>query len=286
MPGQDSVLAGVRAAVPYLRGELDRVHVKATARVLGDDTVERRDMQVRNGRAAPDGPSLEHEGFEIAIWPSRVARERAEELVAACLTPQATVPQVQWDYWNDTIPLIQKLSGAREVVPQEASGVRFSPKSDRKHWLGPAGWAHVDFEAGEIEQMLRASMERSGREFRPFSRYVMYQGWRALSPPPQDYPLALCDGRTVAAGDLIPIDYLQDAGGRNRVVRSWGARHSPRHQWWYFPDMTVDEMIVFKGFDSTRPDGVSTLHVAFDDSTAERAIPRISIESRYFALFD
>jgi hypothetical protein len=114
----------------------------------------------------------------------------------------------------------------------------------------------------------------------------MYQGWRALSPPPQDFPLALCDGRTVLAEDLVPIDYYQDAGGRDRIVRSWGSHFSPRHQWWYFPDMTAEEMIVFKGFDSANPGAASTLHVSFDDSTAEAAVPRTSIESRYFALFD
>jgi hypothetical protein len=285
MPGSVAGLTGLRAEVPYLRSDLDRVQVKATARALGDDTIVRNPMPIRNGRTAVDSPALEREGFQIAAWPSRVAQE-PEALIAACLSPEAGIPQIQWDYWDETMPLIQKLSGAREVLPQERSGVRFSPRSERRHWLGPAGWAHVDFEAGEIEQMLQVSLDRAGRPFQPFSRYVMYQSWRALSPPPQDYPLALCDGRTVAAEDLIPIDYLQDAGGRHRVVRSWGSRHSPRHAWWYFPDMTVDEMIVFKGFDSASPGAASTLHVAFDDQAAERPVPRISIESRYFALFD
>jgi hypothetical protein len=286
MTRSDSAAAGIRAEIPYLRGELDRLSVQATARVLGEEVVERRDVEVRNGRTAPGGPSLDREGFEIAVWPSRVVSERAEELVAACQKSQSAIPQVQHDYWDDTIPLIQKLSGARDVIPQEASGVRFSPRSDKKHWLGPAGWAHIDFEAAEIQQMLAASMERSGRAFRPFSRFVMYQGWRALSRPPQDYPLALCDGRSVRREDLVPIDYLQDAGGRHRVVRSWGSRHSAGHEWWYFPNMTAEEMIVFKGFDSARPDSITTLHTSFDDTTAANAVPRTSIESRYFALFD
>jgi len=285
MPATNSAFASVCAEVAYLRGELDRVSVKASSRNLGDQ-IERRDMQIRNGRAAAQAPTLEREGLQIAVWPSHVASERQDELIAETLKPHAGATQLQRDYWDETIPLIQKLSGARDVIPQDASGVRFSPRSDRKHWLGPAGWAHVDFEAGEIDAMLRASLERAGRAFKPFSRYVLYQGWRALSPPPQDYPLALCDGRTVAAGDLVPIDYLQDAGGREGVVRSWGCRYSPRHQWWYFPDMTIDEMIVFKGFDSTRPDAPCTLHVAFDDKTADQPIPRTSYESRYFALFD
>jgi hypothetical protein len=31
---------------------------------------------------------------------------------------------------------------------------------------------------------------------------------------------------------------------------------------------------------------VTTLHTSFDDTTAENAVPRTSIESRYFALWD
>jgi hypothetical protein len=285
MLATDRADATVRAEVPYLRGDLDKVFVKASTRDPGDQ-LERRALEIRNGRAATQAPALEREGFQIAVWPSRVASERQAELIDETLKPHQGVTPLQRDYVDETIPLIQSLSGARDVISQDMAGVRFSPRSDRKHWLGPAGWAHVDFEAGEIEQMLRAAMERSGRTFGPYSRYVMYQGWRALSPPPQDYPLALCDGRTVEPGDLVPIDYLQDAGGREGVVRSWGCRYSPRHQWWYFPDMTLDEMIVFKGFDSRRPDSPCTLHVAFDDRAAVQPVPRTSYESRYFALFD
>jgi hypothetical protein len=283
MSAAPRTFATARAEVPYLRDDVTQVYVKASSRDLGDQ-IARRELEIRNGRTAT--PSLEGEGFQLAKWPSRVCGERQDELIAETLKPHKEPTPLQHDYWDETIPLIRQLSGAREVIPQDASGVRFSPRSDRKHWLGPAAWAHVDFEAGEIDEMLRLALERAGRAFKPFSRYVLYQGWRALSPPPQDYPLALCDGRTVAADDLVPIDYLQDAGGREGVVRSWGCRYSPRHQWWFFPDMTVDEMIVFKGFDSTRPDAPCTLHVSFDDKTAERPVPRASYESRYFALFD
>lgn len=283
MPAAPRTFATARAEVPYLRDDVTQVYVKASSRDLGDQ-IARRELEIRNGRTAD--PSLEGEGFQLASWPSRTISERQDELIAETLKPHKGATPLQRAYWDETIPLILKLSGARDVIAQDASGVRFSPRSDRKHWLGPAAWAHVDFEAGEIEAMLRLALEREGRPFKPYSRFVMYQGWRALSPPPQDYPLALCDGRTVAANDLVPIDYLQDAGGRDGVVRSWGCRYSPRHQWWFFPDMTLDEMIVFKGFDSTRPDAPCTLHVAFDDKTIDQPVPRTSYESRYFALFD
>ena len=36
--------------------------------------------------------------------------------------------------------------------------------------------------------------------------------WRALSPPPQDVPLALCDARTLAHADLIAADAVFETG--------------------------------------------------------------------------
>ena len=153
--------------------------------------------------------------------------------------------------------------------------------------MTPAGWAHLDYDTDEAAVQLQETFERSGREIEPFSRYVLYQGWRVLSDPPQDYPLAVCDARTVATADIIPIDYHVSADeGDDVTYRSQGSRYSDRHRWWYFPDVTIDEMIVFIGFDSARPDAPNTLHVAFEDTTARDPVPRSSVETRYFALFD
>ena len=73
---------------------------------------------------------------------------------------------------------------------------------------------------------------------------------------------------------------------RDVTYQSSGARYSPRHDWWYFPDMTQQELLVFIGFDSALGDGFKTLHVAIEDETQAKPVPRISLETRYFALFD
>jgi hypothetical protein len=281
----ESSARSVTAQVPYIRSDLDRVFVEFTARILGPDRVEQKMVEIRNGRAAAEPPSLEREGFQLVNWPSHVVRERVDELKAE--KPVLQMPQAHIDYWDETIPLIRKLSGADEVLPVHASGVRFSARADRmKTHMTPAGWAHLDYDPDEAAVQLRETFEFNGREPRSYRRYVLYQGWRAITPPPQDFPLALCSGRTVAAEDIVPIDYHLNSAGRDVMVRSRGARFSPRHQWWYFPDMTLDEMLVFKGFDSDSPNEVQTLHTAFDDPTAQGATPRASVETRYFALYD
>jgi hypothetical protein len=282
---KDSSAQSIVAEIPYMRSDLDRLAVEYTARILDDETIARHDMQIRNGRAASEPPSLEREGFQIATWPSRVVRERLDELMGE-RTPLQT-PKVQYDYWNDTIPLIRQMSGAREVVPVHASTVRFSPKAEKRKYMTPAGWAHLDYSAGEVEVQLKESLELNRCKFRPYTRFVLYQGWRALSAPPQDFPLAICDGRTVdPAADIVPIEYHLKSGPRDVTYKSRASRYSGRHRWWYFPEMTIDEMLVLIGFDSARPDTMNPLHVAFEDKTARKPVPRASIETRYFALFD
>jgi hypothetical protein len=275
----------ITAEVPYLRGELDRVFVEYTARILGPDTVEQREVEIRNGRAAARQPSLDEEGFQIVTCPSRVVHERLDELLAERSPLQ--MPQAHIDYWKDTIPLISKLSGANEVLPVHASGVRFSPRADKsKTHMTPAGWAHLDYDPDEAAVQLNETLELNGRQIRPYRRYVLYQGWRALTPPPQDFPLALCEGRTVATADIVPIEYHMSTEARDVTYRSRGSRYSPQHRWWYFPDMTLNEMLVFKGFDSERPGEVQTLHTSFADRSAKGPVPRASVETRYFALYD
>jgi hypothetical protein len=152
--------------------------------------------------------------------------------------------------------------------------------------MTPAGWAHLDYDPQEAQVQLEETLALNGRVGAPYSRYVLYQGWRALSDPPQDYPLALCDSRTIDLADIVPIEYHLQSGPRDVTYRSRGARYSERHAWWYFPDMTRDEMIVFKGFDSAASETPSVLHTAFEDATSGATAPRISVETRYFALFD
>ena len=279
-----SAVDSISAEIPYLRSELEAVRVEYTSRILDEQTIEPRTVQVRNGRTAAEPPSLEREGFEVSTWPSRVASERLDELAAQ--KPLLEMRQVEFDYWDETIPLIQKLSAARDVLPLHASTVRFSAKAMQQERMTPAGWAHLDYDTDEAAVQLQETLELSEREIRPFSRYVLYQGWRVLSDPPQDYPLAICDARTVATADMIPLEYHLSSDEGDVTYRSRGSRYSDRHEWWYYPDVTIDEMIVFIGFDSERPDTASTLHVAFEDTTVQHPVPRSSVETRYFALFD
>jgi len=274
----------IDAEIPYLRSELEIVQVEYEDRILDDRTVEHRAMLVKNGRTATEPPSLEREGLELVSWPSSVARERLDELVAP--KPLLEMRQVERDYWAETIPVIHARSGARDVVPLHASTVRYSPQANRDGMMTPAGWAHLDYDGDEAAVQLRETLERLDHEVAPFSRSVLYQTWRVLTDPPQDFPLAICDWRTVTSADIVPLQYHVGTDGSDVTYRSQGSRYSERHDWWYFPDLTVDDLVLFVGFDSSRADRPASLHVSFEDPTVRDPVPRASIESRFFGLFE
>jgi hypothetical protein len=92
--------------------------VEYTSRILGDDTIERHSMVVRNGRAATAPPTLEREGLELMSWPSRVASERLDELVEE--KPLLTIRPIEHDYWAEMIPRLRARTGAVEVLPLHA----------------------------------------------------------------------------------------------------------------------------------------------------------------------
>jgi hypothetical protein len=71
----------------------------------------------------------------------------------------------------------------------------------------------------------------------------------------------------------------QDPGARDPV---YAVRDNPSHRWFYVPEMTVDEVLLLKCYDSAT-DGRARFdpHTAFTDPTTPAdASPRESIELR------
>jgi hypothetical protein len=102
--------------------------------------------------------------------------------------------------------------------------------------------------------------------------------WRPIRGPVRDTPLALCDATSVAAGDLVASDLIYP----NRSGETYSVKFNQQHRWFYFPEMTADEALLLKCYDSAG-DGRSRFapHTAFvDPTTPASAPPRESIELR------
>jgi hypothetical protein len=187
---------------------------------------------------------------------------------------------------GEIVELIAGLSGADQVLASSPGLLRFSEKSSSSGALDnsrPARFAHVDIS----DATAAAFAERAAPAGRRLARFAHYNVWRAVSAPPQDVPLAVCDARTVAPDDLIPADAVFDSPGRPEwSFEGLVVAHRPAHRWYWFADMSREEALVFKTNDSAPGRAHCVPHVAFDNpSCGPHAAPRVSIEMRALALW-
>ena len=102
-------------------------------------------------------------------------------------------------------------------------------------------------------------------------RMVMLNTWRNISDEPVGRcPLAVADQRTIKSSD-----------GCDGVVGRVGLARREGQQFYYFPGLTREELLVFIGYDSDAKEHAPCVHSAFEDMNAPAdAPPRQSIELR------
>jgi len=75
--------------------------------------------------------------------------------------------------------------------------------------------------------------------------------WRPLFGPLYDWPLAVCDWKSVDPTlDLVPSDNVYT----HTAAETYNIYHNPDHRWYYMDAMQPNETLVFKSFDSRHSD--------------------------------
>ena len=232
-----------------------------------------RKIAIEDARVRIEAPSLAREGFELVQHTSEIEDFKDTAQVTR-LHPQ------------EIEQLLLKVTGADCVVVPGPGVLRFGEGSkDAGKYSNslPARFIHVDVSDATAEQFAHRSLPKNiGRALRRFAHYNV---WRALSPPPQDIPLALCDARSVALADLMCADAVFDVADRPEwSFEGWVVRHNSAHRWSYFSRMTRGEAIIFKTNDSDPAQPHCVPHSAFDDPSCPKGVPtRASIEMRGIA---
>jgi hypothetical protein len=188
-----------------------------------------------------------------------------------------------------------RLCGADLVLPM--GGMVRSAGQTSATVQPPAAEAHVDFTQRCAERIAERIYRASRPEGPGYQRFIAFSLWRALSPPPQDMPLALCEGRSVRddegthntkvdvpeipTGDALyaPIE------GEENMAAATIFCHSPDHRWWFFPDMTPDEVLFIKFYDSDRSGAWRCPHTSFRDTSRPDGCERRSMEFRAIAYY-
>lgn len=192
--------------------------------------------------------------------------------------------------WKDRFALeieelVKSVTGAREVfVPQRAASVRSVQLMGSQ---APASFCHNDFTPGSAARHVAALVPERANELLA-KRFAAYNLWRLIKPGPQDQPLALCDARSTNAADMIPSEARYTIKSEDHVFGEMACfRYNPAHRWFYYPDLTVDEILIWAGYDSDPEQASIVPHTAFVDKNCPvGAGPRTNIDCRCFAFFD
>ena len=198
-------------------------------------------------------------------------------------------------YPAETAGLIKAATGADRVAPLRWM-LRRSADPARNASQPPAANVHCDYSVTGAGPTARRTYEERFPDGLGYCRALITSLWRVFSPPPQDWPLALCDYTSVGPDEgldnrlyfveEIPADVYApmppDAPGTSGF--EW--HHNPAHQWWYFPDMTRDEVLLITLNDSDHSRAWRVPHTAFHDTAARATEPRHSIEYRVIAYFE
>jgi len=258
-------------SVPSVRRE--RLHIDRLKQ-----TVTERPMlcAVENGWSIADSLSLDRQGFIAVKHKTRFGDVRAREPLMA-------------GYPDEMLDLIRELSGTPWVVPKRFDVVvrTFAKVTDGSR--EPVGAiVHSDYSPASVKAQADWVLSVNGQAGRPYRRVAVYQTWRALSPAPQERPLALCDGRTIRAEDRVLVDNVIGAeDDPAKVFESTIALHNPDHRWFYFPDMLQDDLLIFRGADTEPSTASNIFHTSFEDPGAgDRAITRESVESRFYCFYE
>jgi len=286
MPAANQATASIRTTINYFDPAVGRGRFDLVQPELNRMGFEAHAVAVRDMRATPGEVSIERQGFMLAQHDSRAAFR--PEMLDVNLTARGDIPPVNRDYYDEILPPIAKISGAREVIPQSTGlTVRFSPRSKRQSWAGAAGFAHLDVTETSVDRFLDFSLKAAGRKIAPWRRFVLFQTWRAISPAPQDNLLALCDRLSVPQRDVVFYDAA--VGGKDtplELIEARSCRYGPGHRWWYVSAMGPADLLIFVGYDSADPQAVQPFHTGIDIPGHADATPRRSLEARFFAFYD
>jgi len=238
---------------------------------------EARQVEITNLRGKEHTVSLDTFGFEY-LQAATVVEDFNDEGV------------IRAEYYPETEKLLKETTGASRVVLFDHTIRRNDPSvtEDTPEKRHPATQVHVDqtTESSQVRVRRHLSAEEAEAFLASGQRFQIINFWRPITNPAFDFPLALCDYRSVdARNDLVPtaLIYPTHEGETNSV------KFSNDHKWYYLRGMKQEEAVLIKCFDSVQDGSVAvfTPHTAFvDPSTPVDAPFRQSIEMRALVFYD
>ena len=267
----------MKAKLKFL-ASLDEPLVYIPSKGGGDATdhvgnFEMQEVSIRDGRKEKSSSDLDVEGFKIV--PQITAVEDFYDDV-----------QVNTTYHDEVKALLTAQTDATRIEVFDDTRRTSSLQQQReKNIREPADIVHNDYTARSglkrMQDFFASDPDEAERLMR--RRFAIVNVWRSIAGPVLNHPLTLCDATTTGPDDLVSVERR----AKERIGELQVSLFNPEQRWYVFPDMQMDEALLFKTFDS-ETDGRTrfTIHTSFEDPGAPAdAPPRESIETRCLLFF-
>ncbi|KAI1331901.1 hypothetical protein F5Y16DRAFT_395190 [Xylariaceae sp. FL0255] len=250
------------------------------------------DITVQDIRTANPEPMFETEGYGLVNHETSLTPEQ----FLAGNTPEGK-KYIEDVYFKECAELIKEVTGSNDVLPyafrvreQNMRPGQFSTKSLSSTVALPL--AHVDRDDVTGEKSMHTLLGGRAKEvLKNGSRYAQVNVWRGIGEPIARWPLCFVNKSQIPdwkykthTARVFPKNDPRVAHRGEKLYDSV-LKYDPRYEYHYVSSLDVNEAVVFSSFDSD----VSkvTPHGAFwDESTAEDAPIRRSIEVRCWVVFD
>lgn len=262
-----------------------------------------RQMPVQNIRGQEDKFSPDVSGFGVYHYPAQEKSFTDDE-------------QVRTAYYKEVEQLVM------DKMPTKPSKVVIFDHTIRRNQKAsprqPVQQVHVDQTPGAAAVRVRRHLPAEEAEQLLKKRYQIINVWRPIGHPASDFPLAVVDWRSTKPEDFVKVDLLYpkrtsgddgDDRGKEAAVEdkeqnsydgyeikgeTYGVAPSEQHKFFYMKDMTPEEAMFIKCFDSRSQNvggrqGLAgmTPHTAFIDPNSPADAPgRQSIEVRCLVFYD
>lgn len=214
-------------------------------------TEDIRKVEIKDARGNEDKYTLDTAALQFYRRPAKLTRFVDDEEIKA-------------EYYPESIELIKELTGARMVIPFDHS--RFPTYSlivtyfmydilpairrrrpgmidDGPQNRQPVPLIHVDQTTKSAIARLRREVPSDQVEALLQRRFQIVNLWRPISHPAEDWPLALCDYRSLDVDEDLIVMTLKFAV---RDGQNYSVKYNPNHRWVYKSAMDPEDFVLFK----------------------------------------
>ncbi|OAP58458.1 hypothetical protein AYL99_07548 [Fonsecaea erecta] len=283
-PEDDSILEGaVWSEIEYLTMDPKHQHEKpyelrfqAGGAIPETNMVdEPKKVLIRNFRPLENAQNLEEYGFSASKIECSLPSAEFDDKKKVGKIYYPAIKRMLWHKFPEATQIRILEHSLRKRDPE-------FPATNKPFFknVQPSTIAHMDYSIYSAARTAQGAFNMAPGQYQ---RLITVNVWKSLQGPGNDWPLALCDWRTLdrpSESVVVDVVYSQDFTENESVY------YSPRHKWYYFKDLREDEVIVFQQTDSSLPSGGGVAHASFHNpDTDENAAPRSSIELRAFIFY-